>query len=98
MSNSVYALALLTALAVPRSLAPPETGRIQGHVRDGTGRPIARAQVLVVGTALAGMADDSGRYVFPMVAPGIYTVRARRIGYQSADSTGVRVQSAQTQT
>lgn len=98
MSPSVYVLALLAALAVPRSLAPPETGRIQGHVRDGTGRPIARVQVLVVGTALAVVSDDSGRYVLPSVAPGTYTVRARMIGYQSADSTGVRVWSNQTAT
>ncbi len=96
--HPVSLLALVAALVVPRPLAPPDTGRIAGHVRGAGGRPLARAQVMVLGTSLAALADDSGRYSIADVPVGTYTVRARLLGYQPSDVSGVRVLGNQTAT
>lgn len=92
MSNPIRLVALAAALAVPLA---PDTGRIQGHVTDGAGRPIVKAQVVLVGTAFSAVTGDSGQYLIPDVPVGAYTLRARMIGFQTADA-GVRVVSNQT--
>ena len=57
-----YGFALLAAaLALPQTVAR-DTGAIDGHVRNASGQPIARAQVLVVGTAFGAVTNDSGYY------------------------------------
>ena len=95
--HPVRLLVLLAALAAPRTLAVTETGRIEGHVCDATsGVPIANAQVIVVGTTLAVITNAAGFYRIDKVPLGTYTVRARYIGYKTADSSGVRVTANKT--
>src|SRR5437773_7617273 len=96
--HPVRLLMLLAALAAPRTIAV-ETGRIEGHVRNATsGTPIANAHVVVVGTSLSAVANDSGFYAIANVPVGTYTVRAQFIGYKPADSSGIRVAANQTVT
>ena len=93
-----YGIALLAAvLALPQATAR-DTGRIQGHVRDASGKPIARAQVLVVGTAFGVVADDSGSYAIARVPTGTYTLRAQMIGYTPTEVVGVKVTGSATST
>ena len=76
-----------------------ENGRIEGHVRDATtGGPLASAQVVVIGTSLRGTTNQNGFYSISNVPAGTYTVRAQLIGYNPADSLGVRVTPNQTVT
>jgi Ca-activated chloride channel homolog len=86
-------LAVLAAvLLAPRSLAIVETGRISGHVFDAaSGRPIANANVVVVGTPLGTTTNDSGYFVIRKVPVGTYQLTARFIGYAPFTISGVRV-------
>ena len=81
----------VAALAFPR-LAAAQTGKITGVVTDaGTGQPIEGAQVFIQGTGLGAVTGANGRYFILAVQPGVYTVTARRIGYQSVEVAGVNV-------
>lgn len=84
-----FALVAL-ALALPTPVAR-DTGAIAGHVRDSSGKPIARAQVFVVGTPYGVLADDSGKYRISGVPAGTYTLRAQFIGYAPTEVVGVKV-------
>ncbi len=88
---------LATLIATPR-LAPPDTGRIAGHVRDTAGTPIANAQVQVVGTSLGTLTDSAGHYLISKVPVGTYLLRARFIGYNPGTVHGVKVTSGMTTT
>src|SRR5690348_12825991 len=74
------------------------SGKIQGTVTDQAGAAVAKAQVIVVGTAFGAVSDDKGYYFINNVPPGTYTLRAQFIGYAPTDLTGVRVLGGQTLT
>jgi len=98
MLYSYVRFALVAAtLAIPAALAR-DTGTIAGHVRDKAGHPVAKAQVLVVGTAYGAVADDSGYYFIARVPTGTYTLRAQFIGYAPTEVTGVVVTAGATRT
>jgi hypothetical protein len=81
----------VAALVFPR-MATAQTGKITGVVTDaGSGQPIEGAQVFVQGTGLGAVTGSNGRYFILSVQPGVYTVAARRIGYQSVEVAGVNV-------
>ena len=91
MLYSCVRFALLAAtLAIPAAVAR-DTGAIAGHVRNQSGQPVAKAQVLVVGTALGAVTDDSGYYFITRVPTGTYTLRAQFIGCTPTEVTGVVV-------
>ncbi|HWZ28703.1 MAG TPA: von Willebrand factor type A domain-containing protein [Gemmatimonadales bacterium] len=93
-----YGFAFLAAvLALPRATAV-DTGAIDGHVRNASGQPLARAQVLVVGTALGVVTNDSGYYFISRVPTGTYTLRAQFIGYTPTEVVGVKVTAGATTT
>jgi Ca-activated chloride channel family protein len=97
LSYPVLLVALVAAVAVPRRLTPPETGRIEGHVRDATSRAaVANTQVSVVGTSLGATTNDSGYYLIAHVPVGTYTVRARLVGHAPVEARGVSVAANQT--
>jgi len=60
---------------------PTGTARLAGIVRDGGGRPVAGAQVRVLGTAARGRTDDRGAYEFSGLPGGTQTVEVRQFGY-----------------
>lgn len=74
------------SVAAPSSQAPA-TGLIVGQVVDGsTGRPLAGAIVSIAGTQSAAgrpqiLTRADGRFVYPDLAPGAYTISATRQGY-----------------
>jgi len=94
----VHLFVLFATLAAPQPLARPETGRIEGYVRDGAGIPIAKAQVSVVGTSFHAVTNDSGHYAIANVPVGAFTVRAQSIGYMPAEARNVRVVANRTVT
>jgi uncharacterized protein (DUF2141 family) len=67
--------------------AAKQPGSIAGTVRsDSTGYPLRRAQVVLSpaesgGSALAQTTDDLGKFSFPQVVPGTYSVSVQRDGY-----------------
>ena len=92
-----FLLITLTTTAAAPILHVPTTGRVEGHVRDQAGAPIAHAQVFVVGTALHVLTDSAGGYVLPAVPEGRATLRAAFIGYKSVQTT-ITVRAGRTTT
>ncbi|HYN82531.1 MAG TPA: TonB-dependent receptor [Gemmatimonadaceae bacterium] len=88
---------LLTGIAVTLFALPAaaQNGTITGRVTDaGTGAGIASAGVRVLaGIRNAGGAatDENGNYRISDVAPGTYTVEARRVGYTPTRREGITV-------
>ena len=59
-----------------------QSATVTGRVTDArTSQGIATALVTIIGTRLTALTGDSGQYRITGVAPGTYTVTARRIGY-----------------
>src|SRR4051812_33268798 len=77
-SNAAAALPSTSPTAVTRDVA---IATITGHVTDATGRPLANAQVFVVGTQLRGLTTAEGRFSLAGVPTGTHTVRAMLIGF-----------------
>ncbi len=74
------AAALLLALAA--SARAQQAGTVAGQVRDaGTDRPVAGAQVIVVGTTLGSLTAADGRYAIRGVPARQVTLRVLRLGY-----------------
>jgi len=88
------ALALLSvmALAVPfgQLTAQGPTGTIEGTVTDaGSKRPVANAQVSIIGTGgtVGALTNATGQFRILNVAPGPRRVRARLLGYAPQEKT-----------
>jgi hypothetical protein len=78
--------------------AQGSTGKIVGHVRDQSGAPVASAQVVLKGTAIATTSDPRGYYFINNVPAGAYDLKASFIGYKALEVTGLRVIQGQTMT
>ena len=69
------------------------TGKIAGRVLDAnTGEGLPGANVIIEGTAMGAAADPEGNYFIINVPPGVYTLRAKMIGYKTILMTEVKVQ------
>ena len=90
---------LLTAPALSGAQVSPQgapaAGRVTGKVTDGTGRPVANAQVSVEGTGLGVSTDANGEFTIAGVPPGTHAVKVRVLGFRSATRQGVAVASGQ---
>lgn len=93
---SLCFLCLTTAGAAP-SVTPPSTGRLEGEIRDATGRPLVNAQVLVMGAAFNTLTDSAGAYAFASLPAGRATIKVALIGYVAAQAE-VTVRAARTTT
>src|SRR5438128_8464824 len=72
---------LVAVLSVLPSVALAQ-GAIRGRVADAAGAPLTRATITADAPGLRATSDDQGRYEIRGVAPGVYQVRARLLGYQ----------------
>ena len=85
-------LATLSAAGVEGQALQPGSTRIVGQVLEqGSGRPIQSVQVQLVsvgGNAVATVETDrEGRFVFPEVTEGEFTLRLERLGYGAREET-----------
>lgn len=81
-------LILLTSV----SLWSGTTGKIAGRVTDAkTGEGIPFANVLIEGTNLGAATNLEGYYTIINIPPGVYTVRASVVGFETKVVTNVRV-------
>jgi TonB-linked SusC/RagA family outer membrane protein len=83
MSMNRWLIAAVAAAALlPAGAAAQQRGTIQGTIADATtGRPLAGAQVQVVGSALGSLTNAEGRFQIVNVPTGQQTIRAQLIGY-----------------
>jgi outer membrane receptor protein involved in Fe transport len=92
--TGLAARATAAGIVIERRKAPAKTeprerheqqGAIHGRVTDSkTGEGIGGANVTIEGTGLGVISGDSGAYRIGGVAPGQYTVTAKRLGYERA--------------
>ena len=76
--------------------AAAQVGTVRGSVLDGnSGRPLAGAQVRIVGTAISRSSSLAGRFELPGVPAGERLLRVTLIGYGEVDRT-VEVVAEQT--
>ncbi len=80
----ITSAALAVCAAAARAQAP--AGSVTGRVTSAAGdRPLAGARVSVVGTALATVTREDGRFVLPNVPAGARRVRVALLGYAPRD-------------
>ncbi|MGA2274253.1 MAG: carboxypeptidase-like regulatory domain-containing protein [Bryobacteraceae bacterium] len=98
-------LALLISvpvLQVPALAQGETTSAIVGSVTDQTGAAIAGATVTVSGTEngfqRSVQTDEAGRFDFPQLKPGAYSVKAEADGFEARQSNSVSAGLGQKQT
>jgi hypothetical protein len=97
----VIALGILV-LAVPTFLLAQAAalGTIQGRVLDESGAGVPGATVEIVssnrGFRRSQTTDATGNYIFPLLQPGPFTLRATLSGFQSVDKTNNVVEPGKT--
>jgi len=74
-------------------------GSIGGQITDQTGAAIPGATVVVeneaTGIQATDSTDEAGRYVFPALPLGLYTVRVEAAGFKTYSATGLQIQIGQ---
>src|SRR5580704_8708912 len=83
----VLILAVVTSLSPPQALGQGETtSAIVGEVKDATNAVVPDATVTITnhetGLKRTAQADDAGRFNFPQLKPGTYSVRAEALGFE----------------
>ncbi len=90
---------VLFGLSVTAAWGQVSSGSIAGHVSDASRAAIPAVSVTLVnegtGAQRTATTDSGGNYIFPLVAPGLYTVRATAQGFKSFEVTRLEVQVAQ---
>ncbi len=103
ITKSIMALALLFALAFVPTILKAQTGRMSGQVLDATQAAIPGAIVTIDnpsnGDHRQVVTDNSGRYNFPDLPIGRYSVRAEKTGFQTQvkQNIGINVGAAITE-
>ena len=84
----------VAALLLVASAAFAQVGdaEISGVVTDPSGAPVAAAKLSLTnedsGVNWTALADNEGRYRFPALAPGRYSLKTEAPGFRSASITG----------
>src|SRR5437879_231444 len=73
--------------------AGAQVGTVSGRVTDEGGIGIRWANVIIPGAQLGAESDSYGRFFFPRVPEGAYTIRARCVGYEPAERSNVHVKA-----
>ncbi len=75
------------------------TGKLTGKVIDKeSGEGLPGVNVIIEGTQLGAATDLDGNYIILMIPPGVYTVRAEMMGYQTIRYENVRISIDKTTT
>ena len=81
----------LAAVAAPSFAQPAQTGTISGEIKDASGAVLPGVDVTITsqdrGFARATVSDGSGRYVFPAVPIGLYTIKATLQGFETGSAS-----------
>src|SRR5271168_3671224 len=99
----VLILAVVASLSPPQALAQGETtSAIVGQVRDTTDAVVPGATVSITnhetGLRRSAKTDDAGRFNFPQLKPGIYSVKAEAQGFEPQQNDNVISGLGQKQT
>jgi hypothetical protein len=104
MRGTALLMAGLSLLAGPTAVRAQgeTTSAIVGTVADPSGSALPHAAITVIdietGTRRVALSDDGGRFSFPQLKPGTYTVRAEAPGFEPQTDRAVFAGLGQTQT
>jgi hypothetical protein len=92
----VVCLGLFLSLsATPTRAQQASSGSVSGTVTDQQSSAVPGAEVTLLDTATSGtqttVTNDSGRYTFPVVHPGIYDITITKAGFKVHKAAGQRV-------
>ena len=91
----VPALALVLVCCGSLPALAQQSGAIEGIVSDANGSPLPGVSIEVRSSSLQGtrtsVTDAGGRFRFPVLNPGVYTVGAALAGFGRVEKTNVRV-------
>jgi hypothetical protein len=68
-----------------------QTGTVSGAVVGPDGRPLAYANVIILGTNLGAMSLNDGKFTIKGVPAGTYTIKAMMMGYKAEEKAGIIV-------
>ena len=93
---STFMVLALAVLGLTANVAYSQTtGDIEGTISDSNGAPLPGASVEIKSSALQGtrtaVTDAAGRFRFPVLPSGTYTVTAALSGFTKVERTNVRV-------
>lgn len=97
----VASLLIVLAALAPASLAQSATsGAITGSAIDPTGAVVVGAEITATndatGDVRTAVSTSSGAFLFPLLSPGSYTLRASKAGFKELVRTGVVVTVTET--
>ena len=88
----VLVVLIITNFLLMSSLQSGTTGKITGVVKDAeSGDPLPGANILIEGTTMGAASDMDGFFIILNIPPGIYTLKASMMGYQTKRVENVRV-------
>src|SRR5450432_3292215 len=95
ISKSMVAIACFSAIGFFPEAMRAQTGRLSGQVLDATQALVPGASITLDNPANGDhrkvLTDNAGRYTFPDVPIGLYSVRAEKTGFQTQVRQGVDI-------
>jgi len=93
--EATFSSFLLLALFIISVHAQSSTGYILGRVHDNDGASIPKAEIILSnqqsGIKRTTQSDQEGKFNFPAVTPGTYSLRTVATGFSSVELTGITI-------
>jgi outer membrane receptor protein involved in Fe transport len=101
-SRRTFLALLVIAFCAASAAVAQTTGDLEGTVTDQNGAPLPGVSVELRSPQLQGtriaVTDNAGRYRFPVLAPGVYSVTAQLSGFTKVERSGLKVSLGATTT
>ena len=101
-SRRLFSVLLVVAFCVAGAALAQTTGDLDGVVVDQSGAPLPGVTVELRSPQLQGVrsavTDAAGRYRFPVLSPGVYSVTAQLPGFTKVERSGLKVSLGATTT
>src|SRR5262249_1828533 len=93
---TLFAMALVLGMSIPRATAQLTTGTLSGSVRDAQSAAVPGVTVTLTSSSRGTKLPDaitaaSGDFVFPNVPPDAYTLEISHAGFKTLRRTGIEV-------